>query len=221
MHAFRWVMHSALSVVALTAAGTSGAAGGGSGLLPITWTRAPAFEARDADLRPALRSRIAFGMSAPTVMNSSLLPQTVVSARLLGDYYFSGLSSHEGRLGGFRATGGMLLGSRLGAWGGAVTSAEYGASTVSVEQRGFGLLPPLLDIAGRDTGSAVPYVGVGYSNAFDKGRWGVSADVGLMALRSSAGGLRPGRAFNIQSVDDSLRDLRLAPMLQLGISYSF
>ena len=32
--------------------------------------------------------------------------------------------------------------------------------------------------------------------------------------------LRPGRA-SPSSVDDTLRDLRLAPMLQLGVSYSF
>ena len=221
MRAFRWTMHSTFGVAAMAAANAAGAVGGGIGLVIDTWASGPVFESRGIELLPTLQSRIALSMNAPVGTNPTLAPQRIVSARLLGDYYFSRPSISNGRVSGFRATGGVLLGPRLGTWSMSQTSITYDTSTVTIERRNFGLLPPLLDAVDRDAGSAVPYVGVGYSNVFDKGRWGVSADLGLIALRPSGGGLRLGRAFGVQTSDDSLRDLRLAPMLQLGVSYSF
>lgn len=71
---------------------------------------------------------------------------------------------------------------------------------------------------------ATPYVGLGYStggvNANHWGGWGVSADIGLLAGRGSD--LSLGRALdNPSSVGELIRELRLTPMLQLGVSYAF
>ena len=172
----------------------------------------------------SFRSRLSLGFNAPAVgLTPAAVPPALISARLLGDYYFSGRLSADGRASGFRATSGVLFGSRLGAWGG-TPSAALGAASVSVERRSFGLLPGALD-AGRDerAAAAVPYVGIGYSSdALDShGRWGISADLGLMALRQSDA-VRLGRALDgARGTDDALRELRLTPMLQLGVSYSF
>jgi hypothetical protein len=46
--------------------------------------------------------------------------------------------------------------------------------------------------------------------------WGVSADLGLMAA-SPRSAVRLGQ----QGLDDTLRELRLAPMLQFGVSYTY
>jgi hypothetical protein len=71
---------------------------------------------------------------------------------------------------------------------------------------------------------AMPYVGLGYStgglSANRWGGWGLSADIGLQA---SQGGDWPlGRALESPAgMGDLLRELRLTPVLQLGVSYAF
>jgi hypothetical protein len=71
---------------------------------------------------------------------------------------------------------------------------------------------------------AVPYVGLGYStggvSANRWGGWGVSADIGVLAGRSSD--LPLGRTLdNPAGVGELIRELRLTPLLQLGVSYAF
>ena len=66
----------------------------------------------------------------------------------------------------------------------------------------------------------MPYLGLGFTGA----AWrsvAITADLGLVAERpSNAGGL--GRAvFGNQGMDSALRDLRLSPVLQLGVRYQF
>jgi len=54
-----------------------------------------------------------------------------------------------------------------------------------------------------------------------KGGWGFSADLGLLAL-NPASAVRFGRSLGAgQSLEDTLREMRLSPVLQLGASYSF
>ena len=167
------------------------------------------------------RSRVTLGFSSPGLAFGGLgdaagsaARPALASARLLGDYYFARPSALDGRTSGFRATSGLILGPRLGAW----SAGDDASSALSIERRSFGLLPSTLDAA--RTARAVPYAGIGYSNRAVKSGWGFSADVGVMALNPS-GGLRYGRGTGAQSVDDVLRDLRLAPVLQLGASYAF
>ena len=118
------------------------------------------------------------------------------SGVVLGDYYFG--RTRLGSLnasGGFRATSGVLLGQR---------SAVLGAPVAS-------------GLHANDHWSATPYVGVGWSGSSWRRGWGVSADLGL-AVRGGGSGLRLG---STQSLDDLLRELRLTPMIQVGVSYAF
>lgn len=75
--------------------------------------------------------------------------------------------------------------------------------------------------AGDNTADAAPYVGIGYVGLAAKGGWGLKADLGLVA---ESGGLRSGRApfgNGGPAWDGGLRELRLTPLLQLGVSYAF
>jgi hypothetical protein len=124
----------------------------------------------------------------------------------LGNIYFSSIA-------GLRATGGVLGLSRSTA---GRLLANAGTS-----------LALAIDRPGSSTGSegptqALPYLGLGYSNRWLTGptsatsTWGVSADLGLMAA-SPRSAVRLGQ----QGLDDTLRELRLAPMLQFGVSYTY
>jgi hypothetical protein len=124
----------------------------------------------------------------------------------LGNIYFS-------RFAGLRATGGMLGLSRATA--GRLAPSAGTAAPVS------------LDRPGTTTGfegpaPVLPYIGLGYSSHWLSGptsassSWGLSADLGLLAA-SPRSAVRLGQ----QGLDDTLRELRVAPMLQLGVTYTF
>lgn len=79
----------------------------------------------------------------------------------------------------------------------------------------------LAGAVGETPADAAPYVGIGYVGLAVKGGWGLKADLGLVA---ESGGLRSGRApFGNGGLawDGALRELRLTPLLQLGVSYAF
>jgi hypothetical protein len=78
---------------------------------------------------------------------------------------------------------------------------------------------PLSGDPNGDNTLAWPYVGVGYSDSSLRGGWGFSADLGLAA--QNFGLQRTARSLGNQSLDDFVRDLRLTPVLQLGVSYRF
>jgi hypothetical protein len=129
------------------------------------------------------------------------------SVKLLGDVYFSGPGFGAGKVvGGLRATGGLLLGSRLpllGAASGAPLSLSVSNSLLASGRGDEAFDTP-----------AVGYVGIGYSSLSVRGGWGFSADLGV----TTGTGLRPPEA---RSLDDAVRELRLRPVLQLGVSYAF
>ena len=69
--------------------------------------------------------------------------------------------------------------------------------------------------------ATLPYIGIGYSNLSPKSGWSFSADLGVVS-QSPGNVVRFGRVFGgSQSLDDVFRDMRLAPVVQLGVSYSF
>jgi len=73
---------------------------------------------------------------------------------------------------------------------------------------------------GREFGLATqPFLGLGVSGVWPRSGWSLSADLGFTGHGE---GLRwrPERQGGL-ALDDALRDLRLVPTLQLGISYSF
>lgn len=128
--------------------------------------------------------------------------------RLVGDYYLFDMRSAGGEFaGGLRATSALTFARAAAPPGGA----------------GTGLVLP-----GRSTtwpGSdaamgALPYVGLGFTGVWPRVGWGFTADIGLAG--HGGGGLRlnapsqDGTAF-----DDAVRELRLAPVLQLGVTYAF
>ena len=64
--------------------------------------------------------------------------------------------------------------------------------------------------------ATVPYLGLGFSGALWRNSLAVTADVGMVA-----GGSLGKALLGNQGVERALRDLRLAPVLQLGVRYTF
>lgn len=210
MRSTRW-----LGAAVLAASAAAGNAWGvqGNGLI-----------ASPDSLWPRWQARLSLGTHRPLLpvdtMNTGNTGLQISGFSLLGDYYFSRSLRATGSGGGFRATSGLFLGSRstslLSTPGGSGIGQRF-----SVGQRHLGgiHLPSTTD-GGADSG-AVPYVGVGYTGLLGKGSWGFSADFGLMALNPGSA-VKLGRVFSgNQSLDDAVRDMRLSPLLQLGVSYSF
>ncbi len=127
----------------------------------------------------------------------------------LGDYRFA-------TTWGLRATGG-LLGKRDSAGDTSRTPLPQGLES------GRNLTAP-------DGLRATPYLGVGLDHARSAGDgwggWGLTADLGLVSrswastlpFAADSHGLRLG---NSAAGEDWLRSLRLMPVVQVGVSYSF
>jgi hypothetical protein len=138
----------------------------------------------------------------------------IASASLMGDYYFSRALFTDA--GGFRATSGLIFGPRsallsTGQPGlGAGRAFSVGSRSLALSAVPYGSDPSLNDNA------TVPYLGFGYTGLSVRNGWSISADLGLVG--QSPGGLRAARNPNL---DDAVREMRLAPLLQLGASYAF
>lgn len=207
MQAARWLVGSALAVASL------GTAAEGAGLAvhsgELLWPRWQGRLFVDT-ATPVWRSDLANGSGGGL---------KVRGLALMGDYYFATLPLGDRGAGGFRATSGLWLGSQRAAF---PAMPPDGAPAPSLIDRhdhlrfGSGEAPD----AATDT-QPIPYVGIGYSGLTGRSGWGFAADVGVMALGSGAG-LRPGSGQDSgQNADDLLRDLRMTPVIKLGISYSF
>lgn len=169
------------------------------------------------------QGRVSVG-SASTFWRSSLIDADgarPTSMSLMGDYYFTRSLLGLGTQGGFRATSGLILGPRAQAWSG---QPGLGAgSPFSVGNRLFGgnsgAIPYLRDPSTET--ATLPYLGVGYTGLSARSRWSFSADLGIVAQNPS-NATRLGRLFGSgQNLDDIVRDLRMTPMFQLGVSYAF
>lgn len=133
------------------------------------------------------------------------------SLSLLGDYYFARVALGPQASGGLRATSGLIIGSLSGqALSGFDADGHPGYRIAHPDAS------PALSFASR-TDSA-PYVGIGYTRITPKSGWGFSADIGL-AARAGATGM--ARALGGESLDETLREMRLTPLLNVGVSYSF
>jgi hypothetical protein len=160
----------------------------------------------DAQAWEGLKARLALGTNSISRTDLGSLdtdPQKINSLSLMGDYYLT--KPWLGTAGGLRATSGVLFGARSSLW----------SSPSLLERRAM----PGYD-SGNDAIGTLPYLGLGYTGWSSKGGWGLSADVGLMAAPRSSGKLG-GKAAGSQSLDDTVRDLRFSPLVQLGLSYSF
>ena len=137
------------------------------------------------------------------------------SASLMGDYYFARALTGLDRPGGLRATSGLIFGPRSVALAG--QSAPTSGSAFSIGSRSIGraAAPYPGDAVGET--ATLPYLGLGYTGLAPRSGWGFSADLGLIA-KSPANSPRAGGG---PSLDDLVRDMRMTPLLQLGVSYSF
>jgi hypothetical protein len=164
---------------------------------------------------PSLQARLQltsepFAPSFATFDNATLRPR---SAALFGDYYVS--RPFFGNTGGMRLTSGVVTGPRGAVFGPGQATAPtpFGFSSAS---RSTG--PTLADSHGEGT-QTLPYLGIGYSGSSLRGSFSFSADLGLTAQNS--GNQRLARTVVSQTLDDTLRELRFMPVLQLGVSYRF
>ena len=67
----------------------------------------------------------------------------------------------------------------------------------------------------------LPFLGLGYSGLSATRGWGITADLGL-ALENPASAVRAGRALlGNQGFEQALREVRLSPVFQVGVSYAF
>jgi hypothetical protein len=163
---------------------------------------------------PALRARVQLStepLAAISAFESAALRPR--SAALFGDYYLS--RPFFGSTGGVRLTSGVVTGPRGAVFGpGQATPPNlFGFSSAS---RGPG--STFADPNGEGT-QTLPYLGIGYSGSSLRGGWGFSADLGLTA--QNGGSQRLARAAMSQTLDDTLRELRFTPVVQLGVSYRF
>lgn len=152
-----------------------------------------------ASLTPLALAR----MADPT----AAVARGVQGGALLGDFVFATPS-----FGNFRATSGVMLGNAAGAP--VLSAAPSARLAVTVLDNGA-------NYGTSDGLATLPYLGLGYSSPALWRGLSLNADLGLVAGRPS-GLAGVGRAiFGNQPMDSAVRDLRLAPVLQLGVRYSF
>ncbi len=128
---------------------------------------------------------------------------------LFGDHYLTGPGFGGDRVtGGLRLSGGLSFdGWRQGAEGWRRLPGSH-AEAATTQRPG-------------DPGWAIqPYVGIGYTSLSARAGWGFAADLGLGGLRPGAG-VRLGQGGRSGYVEQWLDDLRLAPVVQVGVSYAF
>lgn len=155
-------------------------------------------------------------------LDGAAMRRPTAGGALTGDYYFfADADDATTPRSGLRASSGLLL-------------RPSGMSTTELAMNsraaaGFGGTSRMLASAlpgwptdpQGDTITAVPYFGLGYSALWPKSGWGFWADVG-MVVQSPGAAVGVGRVIGgSQGVDELMRELRLAPLLQLGVNYSF
>lgn len=203
-----WMLGGLISLISLAA--VPSLAADGIGLAPNgePWAR--------------WQGRLSFGTSPP-LWHAGLADPDSQAVRLnrmslMGDYYVTTSLIGASGIGGLRATGGVILGPRGQLWAGHAVGSGNG---FSIGSQPFGpSAMPYANDPGSDT-VALPYVGLGYTGLSVHSGWRFSADLGLVA-QSPGNASRLGRALGGgQNLDDAVRDLRIAPLLQVGASYAF
>jgi hypothetical protein len=168
-------------------------------------------------LNAAMPSTAPLGLAS--LRGSSGSGHLPIGATLLGDYYFSSppvdaLNTRSG----LRASSGLMFRQP----GVSLSNLAWGSHTSTA----FGMparlsLPAGSSDLSTESFSTLSYVGFGYSGMSLKSGWGFWADVGLVA-QSPGSALGLGRVLSgTQSLDDLLRELRLSPLVQVGVNYAF
>ena len=143
----------------------------------------------------------------------------VQGGALLGDYYFA-----RPLTGQLRASGGLMFGPLGGAPVGFASGQPLVPGSALPTRLGLSLLgaaTPASKWTASESTETVPYVGLGYSGSWWRDSLSLTADLGMVSERPTAAG-NVGRAvFGNQGMNQALRDLRLSPVLQLGMRYAF
>jgi len=207
MNVSRWIALSFASLAPLAA--LAGGEGISADVDSVPWAR--------------FQGRISYAATAPLAATPTTPGDgtglQVQGMSVMGDIYFGGSRSSAG---GFRATSGLIHGSRSSLAG--MSAMAPASGQLNVDRRLFGAsatgLGYTTDPVNESTGT-LPYVGIGYSSLASRSGWSFSADLGLVSLAPANAG-RLGRVFGgSQNLDDVVRDMKLTPVLQLGASYSF
>lgn len=171
---------------------------------------------RPEALWPQWQARVAVQTAALSPLSLSALlqpdgaatPRAAQGGALFGDYYFA-----QPAFGSFRASGGLMLGSM----GGAPLLTGLAAPRLGLTLQSLGGAAAV----GSENAGTVPYLGLGFVTAAWRNSLSLTADLGWVAAQPSAiGGV--GRAlFGNQGWETALREIRLAPVVQLGVRYAF
>ena len=138
-------------------------------------------------------------------------PRGLQGGAVFGDYYFARPS-----FGAFRASGGLLIGAQSGA---PVfnSSNSLGSTRLDLSVNSLGNIGAT---ALENPMATMPYVGLGFTGAAWRSL-AITADVGVVAERPAGGGSTGRALLGNQGMDNALRDMRLSPVLQLGVRYTF
>lgn len=202
-----------------------------AGVLGLAWVCA-AWSDQGAGLKPnpdgvswhQWQGRILLTASVPTFRAGLIEPDSrglkVEGLSVMGDYYFGRSLMKRNAPGGFRTTSGLLVGPRSPS---AATRPWFGGQGnlgLGFERHWLHASEPTNGFGPGDT-ATLPYLGVGYSGVSLNGGWSINADLGMLALYPG-NSIKLGRVVGgTQSLDDLLREMRLTPILKLGVSYSF
>jgi hypothetical protein len=173
--------------------------------------------------RLSLQTAAPAGLSVVQRGSSSGAAGGIQGGALLGDYYFA--RPWAGTLSGYlRASGGLMLGPLGAAPISFAGPAAPVAGAAPATRLGLSLLAPSMQpagAAGSESADAVPYVGFGYSGSLWGDSVSLTADLGLVSQRPGAAGNLGRAVFGNQGMNQALRDMRLSPVMQLGMRYSF
>lgn len=198
-----------------------------AGALTLVTTAAMAADDTSLTTRPEpmrwarWHGRLSLGtLSAPGFMLGADSPALkLASASLMADFYLSRSLADTGPIGGFRATSGLIVGPRSALDTGQAYLQPGSAFSIGSRPLGRAPMPYTTDPGGET--ATLPYLGFGYTGLSARNGWSYSADLGLVA-QSPGNAVRLGRVFNGgQNLDNAIRDMRLAPLLQVGVSYAF
>jgi hypothetical protein len=148
-------------------------------------------------------------------------------ASLLNDRFFFGGArlGRPDRVSGFRASGGLVAGAGS-AWLGAAAASPQPVTVPGSRGTPPSALPSVLALGGVPPrlGQDLllqPYLGIGYTHQADDGSWGLSADLGMAATGSETWQDWGRAVLGPSRLDEAVRNLKMRPVLQLGLRYRF
>ena len=158
--------------------------------------------------RISLQTAVVSPLGLSGLLDGNRQQRSWQGASMLGDYYFATPS-----FGNFRASGGLMV----GATGGAPLLSTGVGQRIGLSLQSLGAVSN----PGAEQPGAVPYLGLGYSGSAWRNALSLTADLGWVAEQPSAAATAGRALLGTQGRDSAWRELRLSPVLQVGLRYSF